>query len=610
MPVPSVPGLVFEVDATGALIAINDEWTRLTGQPVGDALGTGWLSLTHPEDAQVWMSLLRDRSRAPIADTTADVRIRKVDGEWASLRVWFRPRRVDGRVVSYCGLGALSVGSPELEQLEARTDALLAALPDAMLQLSAEGVVLKARPGAEGIVSIQQFLGRALHEALPASVSERAWAAIHRARETNAQQRFEYQDLRGRELEVRVMPMRTGEFLFLLRDVTEQKHAEAELVAAREQALEGSRHKTQFLANVSHEIRTPLNGILGVTQLLRTWALPREAGEYLDVLQTSGESLLGIVNAVLDLSKIEANRLELELATIDVEKVVASAARAFVPLAQKRGVGLDIIISPEAQGPVRGDATRVRQVVNNLVGNAVKFTERGRVTVRLRRLEPGSELMALEVEDTGPGIAPDVHEYIFEPFVQAEGTQRRFGGTGLGLSITRRLARLMGGDVRLISTVGVGTTFTATLALPAVLLEREAKPNPRRASPEPRSLTVLLAEDNAVNAAMTSALILRLGHRVEVVPNGQAAVEAVGQGKFDLVIMDVQMPIVDGLQATRAIRDSERSSGRHIPIVALTANAMKGDDLLCLSAGMDAYLPKPVAVEALKDVLTWFGTTG
>jgi two-component system CheB/CheR fusion protein len=424
-------------------------------------------------------------------------------------------------------------------------------------------------------------------------------------------QHFEYQlpDARRelRDFEARVTAMRTGDFLVLVRDVTDRKGFEAELVAAREHAVTSDKHKTQFLANVSHEIRTPLNSILGVTQLLRSWSLPAEADEYLDLLQTGTDSLLGIVDDVLDLSKIEANRLELSAQSFDAEKTIAAVVKAFAPQARKKGIALELVVQPAATGTVRGDPLRLRQIVNNLVSNAVKFTDAGTVRVLVSRDE-ATGLFCLKVCDSGPGIEPEMHERIFEPFVQTEGTQRRYGGTGLGLSISQHLSRLMGGDIRVQSTVGAGTAFTALLDLPTVMPEVELTSRSWRPTPPPRALVVLLAEDNEVNATMTSALVGKLGHVVVVVGDGQAAVEAVREREFDLVLMDVQMPLLDGLQATRVIRESERGGARHLPIVALTANAMKGDDLLCLSAGMDAYLPKPVTVEALKDMLMWFGS--
>ncbi|MBL9037571.1 MAG: response regulator [Archangium sp.] len=381
---------------------------------------------------------------------------------------------------------------------------------------------------------------------------------------------------------------------------------EAELRRQRDEAIEASSRKSQFLANVSHEIRTPLNGVLGVTQLLRNMPLPPEAREYLDVLEGSGEALLDIVNDVLDLSKIEANRLELESAVFDLAHLVSTAVRTFAPQVQKKRVALSCEIAPSAVGPTRGDPGRLRQVVNNVVSNAVKFTDVGSVRVDVERL---GDLVRVRVIDTGPGIPAARLAVIFEPFEQGDGsTARRYGGTGLGLTISRRLVRLMGGDLVASSSEGVGSTFEATFLAPAVVIDApvlERKPS----AASPRRMRVLLAEDNRTNAVMTTAMVERLGHAIEVVTTGLEAVSRLQREPFDLVLMDVLMPECDGLEATRRIRHWEAPSGKHVPIVALTANAVRGDDLKCLSAGMDAYLAKPVTVEALADMLAWFGAS-
>jgi PAS domain S-box-containing protein len=601
-----LPALVFEADADGAVHFISAEWTRVTGQSLADALGEGWTRFIHPDDA----TSLRAALRQAEGDVSVDFRVlgrERVLGFTAMLR----PRIVAGR-----RLGVVSVSVPAgdaisaLERLEAHTGALLAAIPDLFFHVDAEGRFLgyHAPVGAQLAQQPEAFVGRRMDEVMPPEITTTSMAAATMAAQTKHPVAFEYRlevDGQHRDFEARAVPMPNSDTLFVVRDVTETKRAQAELVAAREAALESSRHKTQFLANVSHEIRTPLNGILGVTQLLRTWALPNEAGEYLDVLQTAGESLLAMVDDVLDLSKIEANRLELEVHTFDPDRVVENAVRAFAPQAKKKGIGLTVETS--IKGAVRGDAARLRQIVNNLVANAVKFTEVGDVRVRLVREASG--LCLLSVRDTGPGIADDQHHRVFEPFVQVEGTQRRYGGTGLGLSITRRLARLMGGDVSVASAPGMGSTFTVSLSLPEVQFEESPAVPTWRATPPPRALKVLLVEDNDVNAQLTQALLIKLGHQVVVVTNGQAALDAVkADGRLDLVLMDVQMPGLDGLATTRLIRSHERGTTSHLPIVALTANAMKGDDVLCLSAGMDAYLAKPVTVEALKDLLSWFGS--
>ena len=583
-----LPALVFELDTSGSLGWVSAEWSRLTGQTEADAKDYGWARFTHPDDLTRVMATLR---RAE-GDVSLDFRM-VVDSKAHPFTMVVRPRLVDGVRVGMVGVAVPAGGSAAaLERLEAHTGALLAAIPDLFFQVNHEGrfVGYHAPAGARLAQPPSLFVGRLMSEVLPPDIADAAMAALASAQDLRRPVSFEYRmpiDAVLCDFEARAVPMEHGDTLIVVRDVTQTKAAQAALVAAREAALESSEHKTRFLANVSHEIRTPLNGILGVTQLLRTWDLPPETGEYLDVLQTSGEALLAIVNDVLDLSKIEANRLELEVRTFDAERAVQAAVRTFLPQAQKKG--LKLTVDTQLKGAVRGDASRLQQIVNNLVSNAVKFTEAGQVSVRLERLDP--DLVCLSVIDTGPGLAKDQQARVFEPFVQVEGTQRRYGGTGLGLSITRRLARLMGGDVRLESEPGRGATFVVTLALPFVSLEREPTAQPWSTTPPPRPLAVLLAEDNQVNAAMTSALIGKLGHHVQVVTDGQAAVDAIGAHTFDLVIMDVEMPVLDGLAATRVIRQAERGGKRHLPIVALTANAMKGDDVLCLAAGMDAYLP-------------------
>ncbi|HEY0882590.1 MAG TPA: ATP-binding protein, partial [Archangium sp.] len=472
-----------------------------------------------------------------------------------------------------------------------------------------EGVYLSYRASDAGwlYAAPENFLGRRMEETLPPAVARLSREALEHVLASGQPKEFTYQlevPLGLRSFEARVLPTRAGEVLYAIRDITEVRRRQEELESAREDALERNRLKTRFLANVSHEIRTPLNSILGVTQLLKQHALPGEVSEYVDVLQGAGESLLAIVDDVLDLSRIEANKLELEPRPFDLEQLVNETSKSFLALVQKKGLSLVIDVAPSAKGPVKGDPARIRQIVGNLVSNAVKFTDEGSVRVGVRRLDP--DRVRISVSDTGPGISPEHHERIFEAFEQADGlVRRRFGGTGLGLAITRQLARLMGGEVTVTSQLEHGATFQLEIPLPPVVIG--AAVTRSRVTPPPRPLRVLLAEDDPVNASMTAALLRKLGHKVEVVHDGAACVAAAARGELDLVLMDVQMPVLDGLQATAEIRHAEKGTTRHMPIVALTANAMKGDDIRCLSAGMDAYLPKPVTVGALTDLLLWFG---
>ena len=619
--VDGLPAIAFECTTAGELRAVSSYWTELTGQSAADALGFGWGKHLDGEGLSTALTELADTVRRgePVRYV---VRCRDRREEWCWLRVAARPRLQDGVVVGISGV-AMMVPASEVvdgetrvrleaaEQLSARADALLSASPDLLFHVSAAGVHVgyRAADRSQLYVTPEKFLGKTLEEVLPPTVARQGREALQKAQATGQQQRYDYELEIERGVctfEARVVPMKTGDVLFVVRDVTEERRNEGELVAAREEALERSRLKTQFLANVSHEIRTPLNGILGVTQLLKQHSLPPEFSEYVDVLQGAGESLLAIVDDVLDLSKIEANRLELEPRVFDLERVVSETTRSFLAVAQRKHLELVVDVALEARGPVRGDPTRVRQIINNLVGNAVKFTDSGvvRVTV-VRVLE---ERVRITVKDSGPGIAPEHHSRIFEAFEQADvGVQRRFGGTGLGLAITRRIARLMGGEVTLTSALTQGSTFELEVPLPSVVITH-SPPQVSRVTPAPRPMRVLLAEDDPVNASMTAALLRKLGHSVQIVSNGQDCVEAAGLGEIDLVLMDVHMPVLDGLKATGVIREQEKGSTRHLPIVALTANAMKGDDIMCLSAGMDAYLPKPVTVSALKDLLMWFGS--
>ncbi len=600
-----LPVIAFETDDRGRWTQVNAQWLQRTGQACEHALGTGWLQVVHADDRAA-LEAQWQRSASARQALDLEFRVAVTTGP----QKWFRALAAPAPVGQ--GFAGVIIDSTrritaeaQVSRLAARNEALLSALPDMLFRCNRAGRFIDFRgpPDAPLYMPPEHFLGKLIRDVLPPDAAEPAMSALERAGTTRVQQRYEYR-LLEKDFESRVTAIGGDEFLFVIRDVSAFSRMTSELVAAREAALEASRLKSQFLANVSHEIRTPLNGILGVTQLLRTMALPADAREYLDVLQGSGQSLLDIVNDVLDLSKIEANRLELESEIFDVEQLVASACRSFMPQAAKKPLALEYLVSPAAAAPSRGDPARLRQVINNLVGNAVKFTDAGSVRVRVDR---DGETLSLEVADTGPGIPADRRSAIFEPFVQGDGTtSRRFGGTGLGLTICRRVVQLMGGDITLESELGVGSTFRVRVHLPKVLIDR-GPARPTRPLTTQRPMRVLLAEDNLINARLTCAIIEKLGHQVEVVSNGQQALDALGGAAFDLVLMDVQMPVVDGLEATRRIRTDLKGAHRHVPIVALTANAMRGDDLVCLSAGMDAYLPKPVTVDALKDMLVWFG---
>jgi PAS domain S-box-containing protein len=626
------PNLIFLKDRHSNLLYVNQAFARLFDKRPEDLINNSNYAVGARKEEVDYYNQIDARVLATLETVTVEEPVTLAGGEVRWLQTSRAPlRRADGEM---CVLG-ISVDITERrrvqQSLKEQKDflhTLIDALPDAVFAKDHDARLILVNHAFCRVTefSEQEALGTTvfdLYSPEEAAVAHEMDQAVFRTGEVARIEEW----VTGRSgrrglFETVKVPHRNaqGETIGLIgvsREITERKQFEDELVCAKEQAEAATVAKSQFLANISHEIRTPLNGVIGMTSLLLTTELDAEQADYVQTIQASGHTLLALINDVLDFSKMESEHLGLDSQPFDLPSCITRAVSMSAPLAREKGLRLVTEPAPDLPRLVVGDTIRLCQVLGNLINNAVKFTDHGSVTLTAGvATRSGHELeLAFAVRDTGIGIPGDKLHTLFERFTQVDNsTTRRHGGSGLGLAISKWLVERMGGRIWVESTLGEGSTFSFTIrsALPReeelrglVLLDKMLRTVP---DPAIRALRILVAEDNAINRKVAMALLDQLGHQADVASNGREVLAALEKSRYDIVFMDLHMPIMDGLVTTQAITARWPDGARPI-IIAMTADAMQGDRERCLAAGMQDYVSKPVSLESLGAVLARWGRT-
>ncbi len=637
--IESMPVLIWVKDAAHLRVI-------RTNQAVRDFLGKDAETLAQETDFNWFPGETARRIRNLDNDCIRQVGTRFVEKERIETqrgRYWFRTIRVC--LPDHQGfpkyLLTINIDITEQETAREELDTIFRAFPDLYVWLDENGMVAGFHTMEKAVYGNDYagIVGEYMTSIFPAREIEQLRQALKRVIEEGCTQIVNYRmnmiNHGDQYFEARLLPISGRRVLAIVRNISEIKLAQQRMQEAKERAEMASRAKSQFLANMSHEIRTPINAIMGMTELVLDSPLNTEQREQLQTVADSADSLLFLLNDILDYAKIEAGKLQVDPYRFALRLHLQRTVAMHQIRAKEKEIELSLSIDKETPAHVVADGHRLRQILVNLIGNAIKFTEKGRVIVTVSQEARDADQVALKfaVRDTGIGIPPEKQKIIFDAFSQADGsTTRHFGGTGLGLTISAQLIDMLGGDFNLESEPGEGSVFSFVMRCPyddlpapvdqplpeaplapgasgvnerpAPAVATNGAPLPPTAKTQTDSgLAILVAEDNRVNQRVISKMLTGLGHQVTLSDNGREAVDQYKKGHFDVVFMDVQMPIMDGFSATRAIRAMEVHHGSHIPIVAATANAMEGDRTACLEAGMDAYITKPFKKRDIQKVI-------
>lgn len=601
----AVPEAIFFLDHDNRILLLNPVAQQLVGQ-IRDVIGLGFHDLIgcfmpgESETAQCPFTRMVDTGELVVIPSHFWDR---EDGTQFELSLAFWPRTQQGVLVGGMVVVRDLTDAMEIQRDVQRAARLAEDAPNPIVEFDATGAMLYANTGLLNVMAQCGLLEAGIEVMFPAVLP----AMLQECLTTNSTLMRVEHVVADRVIAWSLCPL---EELKLVRAYGLDITSDVALRRAKEAAEESTRAKGIFLATMSHELRTPMNGVLGCTQLLKDTSLTDQQRELIETMHRSADALLTLVNDILDFSKIEAGKMTLEVADVNLRALICDVTTLTEGLASLKGLTVSVQIDPDVPEEFRGDPIRLRQILFNLVGNAIKFTERGRVTVTVslkQERTEGSDSVVLQwrIQDTGIGMTPEQQSRLFQAYTQADAsTTRKFGGTGLGLMICHQLVQLMGGAITVESSIGQGSTFAYTTnLLPAIHRDASASSlgaDQRTLGEQAGSLRVLVADDNEINQVVACKFLQKLGCHVEIARTGREAVEAITRTVYDVVLMDCEMPEMDGYEATREVRRREEGTPSHLPIMALTGHASDEDARKCHQAGMDKVMTKPLTLPILR----------